>query len=69
MQRPNFTREQEDWICEIIGDWYFTWKNSMTNNREPHSLGRAKEDLKLLLCGYTCPLWKKLWNIEEKEKK
>lgn len=46
MNRPNFTREQEDWLLEVIGDWYFEWKDKMTEDGSPHRLGYAKEKLK-----------------------
>lgn len=50
MKRPEFTREQEDWICEIIGDWYLNWKDKMCSKDGTHNLGRAKEHLKALIC-------------------
>ncbi len=52
MKRPEFTREQEDWICYAIGEWYLQWKNGITSPGIPHNFGFAKEDLKMLLfCG------------------
>lgn len=51
VKRPKFTEEQEEWICEALGEWYLLWKCKMTNNHEPHYLGIAKEQLKKLLCG------------------
>jgi len=33
-------------LANLIDTWYFEWKEKMTNNREPHSLGFAKEELK-----------------------
>ncbi len=48
MNRPEFTREQEDWLCEIIGDWYLYWKNRICEGE--HRLGPAKEHLKTLIC-------------------
>lgn len=50
LKRPKFTREQEDWICYAIEEWYLHWKDKMTANNELHRLGHAKEDLKILLC-------------------
>ena len=63
-QKPEFTREQEDWICYQIGEWYLEWKDKIILNSfstdekivfDParaftHNLGIAKEDLKLRLC-------------------
>jgi hypothetical protein len=49
MNRPNFTREQEDWLCEAIGHWYFEWKHKMTDG-SPHRLGYATELLKSVIC-------------------
>ena len=36
-------------IADIIGQWYFSWKDRITDNGSPHRLGFAKEDLKLRL--------------------
>lgn len=33
-------------IAEIIDRWYFDWKNRITKQEVPHSLGFAKEELK-----------------------
>jgi hypothetical protein len=44
-----FTREQEDYICYIIGNWYIKWKDNMTDGT-PHRLGIAKEALKEMFC-------------------
>ena len=49
MNRPKFTEEQENWLCEIIGDWYLSWKKRIANGE--HRLGYAKEELKELICG------------------
>lgn len=49
MERPKFTRKQEDWICEVIGDWYLSWKKRIAPGQ--HRLGFAKEELKGLICG------------------
>lgn len=48
--RPNFTREQEDWICYQIGAWYLQWKDKIVAGACFHNLGIAKEDLKMILC-------------------
>jgi len=62
--RPEFTREQEDWICYQIGEWYLDWKDKIILNSfstdekivfDPakaftHELGIAKEHLKEILC-------------------
>lgn len=59
MISPDFTREQEDWICYQIGEWYIQYKNKMTEHVGnckgcdcgTHILGAAKEMLKIRLCG------------------
>ena len=58
--RPEFTREQEDWICYQIGEWYFDWKDKLIDCISPlcddcvtDKLGVAKEELKIILCGKT----------------
>ena len=54
MNRPEFTKEQEHWICYQIGEWYLLWKDRIGLNESPHSthrLGIAKEHLKEWLCG------------------
>lgn len=50
MNRPTFTKEQEYWICNVIGDWYIFWKNNLCDPAVTHRLGFAKENLKALLC-------------------
>lgn len=50
MKRPEFTTEQENWMCEVIGDWYLSWKSRISHKDGTHSLGRAKEHLKAILC-------------------
>jgi hypothetical protein len=48
----SLTREQQDEICEIIGDWYLDWKNGLINwHDKTHRLGYAKEQLKERICG------------------
>lgn len=38
-------------ICEIIGDWYLMWKDTLINwESQTHHLGLAKEHLKIMLC-------------------
>ena len=49
-KRMKLTRAQEDELCGIIGDWYVDWKGKMTNDRTPHYLGMAKEELKDRIC-------------------
>ena len=50
-QRPNFTREQEEWMCYQIGEWYLEWKIKMIDwDNKTHMLGFAKEMLKKRLC-------------------
>ena len=53
------TREQEDWICYQIGEWYLQWKDNIVDHHckekfdcscRYHKLGYAKELLKERLC-------------------
>jgi hypothetical protein len=48
MKRPEFTKEQEYWLCEILDNWYFSWKRRIAHGE--HCLGYAKEELKEMLC-------------------
>lgn len=48
--KPEFTREQEDWLCYIIDEWYFKWKRQIVPIPTTHNLGYAKEQLKELIC-------------------
>ena len=48
--KPEFTREQEDWICYQIGEWYLEWKDKIVDGSALHKLGIAKEHLKTILC-------------------
>jgi hypothetical protein len=47
------TTEQIDHICYQIGEWYLEWENKMWSDGKPnqHWLGRAKEELKTMICG------------------
>ena len=71
-KRPEFTREQEDWLCYAIGDWYLAWKDRIYNKDGTHNLGRAKEMLKALICddkdffSFTFPLM--MMNLKEELK-
>lgn len=49
-----FTTHQIDHICYQIGNWYTLWQDRMWIDDKPnqHWLGRAKEDLKIMICGY-----------------
>jgi len=50
MKKPEFTFEQEAYICEIIGDWYFIWDNRLVDyEKKIHRLAFAKETLKRML--------------------
>ncbi len=51
--QKSFTHEQIDFICYQIGDWYCEWEGKMWVDGKPnqHWLGRAKEQLKLMICG------------------
>ncbi|MGL5716241.1 MAG: hypothetical protein ACRCX2_24700 [Paraclostridium sp.] len=47
-----FTKQQVDFICYQIGEWYVQWKNQLVNyENRTHRLGYAKEDLKTIICG------------------
>lgn len=49
----SFTPAQIDFICYQIGDWYIEWQDKMWVEGKPnqHWLGRAKEQLKTMICG------------------
>lgn len=57
IERPEFTDEQIDYVCYVIGEWYLDWKECITQAapgqpsfiRPPHRLGYAKEKLKEML--------------------
>lgn len=51
--QKSFTREQQDWICWQIGEWYVDWKQRIVVDLEngTHRLGYAKECLKEMICG------------------
>lgn len=49
MKKPEFTKEQENWLCDVIGDWYLSWKDRISSC-DTHRLGFAKEELKALIC-------------------
>jgi hypothetical protein len=49
MKRPEFTQEQIDYICYVIGDWYLEWKHKIVLDGAEHRLGHAKELLKEML--------------------
>ena len=47
-----FTKQQVDFICYQIGEWYVQWKNQLVDYETiTHRLGYAKEDLKTIICG------------------
>lgn len=47
-----FTKQQVDFICYQIGEWYVQWKNQLVDyETRTHRLGFAKEDLKRIICG------------------
>jgi hypothetical protein len=47
---PEFTPEQIDHVCYVIGDWYLKWRDSIADfENGTHNLGFAKEDLKEML--------------------
>ncbi len=53
INQSSFTREQIDFICYEIGDWYLEWKDRIIIDLEKgtHQLGYAKEQLKIKICG------------------
>lgn len=47
-----FTKQQVDFICYQIGEWYLEWKNQLVDyDNKQHRLGYAKELLKERICG------------------
>jgi hypothetical protein len=47
-----FTKQQVDFICYEIGEWYVQWKNQLVDyETRTHRLGFAKEELKARICG------------------
>ncbi len=47
-----FTKQQVDFICYQIGEWYLEWKNQLVDyDNKQHRLGYAKELLKEKICG------------------
>lgn len=47
-----FTKQQVEFICYQIGEWYVKWKNQLVDyENRTHRLGYAKEDLKTIICG------------------
>lgn len=47
-----FTKQQVDFICYQIGEWYLEWKNHLVDyDNKQHRLGYAKELLKEKICG------------------
>lgn len=47
-----FTKQQVDFICYQIGEWYVQWKNQLVDyDNKQHRLGYAKEVLKERICG------------------
>ena len=47
-----FTKQQVDFICYQIGEWYVQWKNQLVDyENKQHRLGYAKELLKERICG------------------
>lgn len=47
-----FTKQQVDFICYQIGEWYEQWKDQLIDyETKTHWLGLAKEALKERICG------------------
>ena len=38
--------EEKYKLAEIIGNWYFDWKDKIVDRNIPHRFGFAKEELK-----------------------
>ena len=52
--QDSLTPAQKDFICYTIGDWYLKWKECLIDyDSRTHRLGRAKEELKIMICGET----------------
>lgn len=51
--QSSLTKEQKDFICWQIGEWYIEWKERIITDLEngTHRLGLAKEQLKDMICG------------------
>jgi hypothetical protein len=46
-----FTKQQVDFICYQIGDWYMQWRDQLVDYKtRTHRLGAAKEALKERFC-------------------
>ena len=46
-----FTKQQVDFICDQIGDWYMQWRDQLVDyETRTHRLGAAKEALKERFC-------------------
>lgn len=48
LMQQSFTRDQINFICGQIGDWYLMMKPLLEGQ---HNLGRMKEELKVMICG------------------
>lgn len=47
-----FTKQQVDFICDQIGEWYVQWRDQLVDyDNKQHRLGYAKELLKERICG------------------
>jgi hypothetical protein len=53
VDKIDFTKAQEDYVCYVIGDWYLKWKVAFSADckcgAKQHRLGFAKENLKRML--------------------
>lgn len=50
MNKPEFTKKQEYWLCDVIGDWYLHWKDKMCSGDGTRNLGFAMDNLKEMIC-------------------
>jgi hypothetical protein len=68
VDKIDFTKAQEDYVCYVIGDWYLKWKRAFSFDckcgAKQHRLGFAKENLKRML--FPLPPFPKYYVLEEK---
>lgn len=54
MHRPEFSQDQEKWLCHITEEWYLIWKNSIAEQTMQSRFRFAKEMLKKMICIQKC---------------
>lgn len=66
MNKPDFTKEQKDFICHHIDEWYLYWKEKLVDyDNKTHRLGYAKEGLKILLLESIEDIEKMIYEIKK----